>query len=338
MIEILHKKEDWDGLLRAIGTYDFYHTHEYHQALCKEGEQPVLISYASAHVKIAFPFIKRKVDDTYFDLTSVHGYLGPISAGIGPDFNNSDFMTRIGDLFYKENIVAAFSKLNPFIQGQDFILDSIGTIETIGELIYFDQGMDDLEQTSHYNRNTRQSLKKLRRSATVEEGRESKDIDSFIPIYHDTMDRLNANDLFYFPREYFQSLMESTLVDCKFLMAIHNETKEIMASAFVTHSGEICHLELMGTNEKYLNLSPSRILYDEARSQMKGDRIKYLVLGGGSGGREGSLMRFKSSFTQNYTDLRIWKHIAIPDVYDALQSESQRDSDSNFFPKYRIPI
>src|SRR5690606_36198004 len=144
--------------------------HEYHRALCREGELPVLISYVSADAKITFPFLKRSVDGTHFDLTSVHGYLGPIGIGMGHGFNNAAFKTRLNELLRKEKIVSAFSKLNPFIQGQDLILDSIGTVETIGELVYFDQGMDDLEQTSHYNRNTRQSLKKLRREARVKQG------------------------------------------------------------------------------------------------------------------------------------------------------------------------
>src|SRR5690606_22774238 len=156
----------------------------------------------------------------------------------------------------RENIVSAFSKLNPFIREQNAILDNLGEIETIGELVYFDQQMDDETQRSHFNRNTRQNLRKLRQVSSVIEGRSSQDIETFIQIYHATMDRLNAKKVFYFGHEYFKELMDSKLVDCKILFAVHNDTKDVIAAAFLTRSQEICQLELMGTNAEYFNLGP----------------------------------------------------------------------------------
>lgn len=335
MIEIVEKRQDWDNVLQQIGNYDFYHTYGYHRIMAKEGELPILIHYVSGDVQIAFPFLRRSVDGQYHDLTSVHGYLGPIGRGAGAVYGNGAFSSAFQELMVEEGIVSAFSKLNPFIRYQDRFLQSMGTIENIGELVYFDQTMEDAPQLSQYNRNTRQSLKKLQRLAYVREADGPGDIQNFIEIYHRTMDRLNANKIFYFDRDYFQELMESQLLSCKIWFAIHHETKDIIACAFATQTGEICHLELMGTNEAYFNLSPSRILYDHARATLKGGDIKYLVLGGGSGGREGSLMRFKASFTQNYADFRVWKYIAMPEAYASLLSESQRVSDTNFFPRYR---
>ena len=337
MIELIQNKQDWTKVLTEMGSFDFYHTHEYHSLLAKEGEQPLLIHYRSGDVQIAFTFLMRKINDRYFDLTSVHGYLGPFGRGMEAGFDNTQFRASFENFLVEKNIVSVFSKLNPFVQGQDQILNSMGTIETIGELVYFDQTMDEVTQKSHYNRNTRQSLKKIQRVATVVESSTPDDIDIFVEIYHKTMDRLNANKVFYFDHDYFRELMGSDLVNCKLWFARHNATNDIIAAAFATQTGEICHLELMATNEEYFNLSPSRILYDHARSNLKGERIKYLVLGGGSGGREGSLMRFKSSFTQNYVDLRIWKHIINPVLYESLQTDFQRSLDSSYFPKYRSP-
>ena len=331
MIEIIHKKEDWDRVLSEIGKFDFYHTYGYHNVLANEGEQPLLVVYSSQDIIIAFPFVKRKINEKYYDIKSVHGYLGPVHTDLPPDFDNTDFKSEFEELLVSENIVTAFSRLNPFLNGQAKVLEALGQIETIGELIYFDQQMDDETQKSHYNKNTRRTLKKLRQTASVIEGKSPSDIDTFIEIYHNTMRRLNAKEVFYFGHDYFNELIDSEQINSKILFAVHNETKDIIAAAFVTHSGEICHLELVATNEDYFKYSPSRLLYDEARSIMKNDEIKYLVLGGGTGGREGSLMRFKSSFTQNYIDYNIWKFIAIPDIYESLQSEFQRNHESNFF-------
>lgn len=336
MIDILYREKDWDKALMEIGNYDFYHTYGYHKVLSKEKEEPILIVYEEEKIKIALPFVKRKVNNEYYDLTSVHGYLGPVSLGIDSSFKNEKFKSQFETLLVSEKIVSAFSKLNPFIRNQNMVLKGLGQIECIGELIYFNQQMDDETQKSHYNKNTRRTLKKLQEMATVEENKSPEDIAAFVQLYHNTMDRLNAKTLFYFGQDYFEQLMDSKLFDCKILSAKHRETKDIIAAGFISCSGEICHLELMATNEEYFKYGPSRIIYDEARRTMKSSQIKYLVLGGGTGGREGSLMRFKSSFTQNYIDHTVWKYIAIPEIYDTIQTVGQKNSDSSFFPKYRL--
>lgn len=335
MIEIIYNEKDWEKTLTDIGGYDFYHTYCYHTVVKKEDEEPLLIVFSENDNKIAIPFIKRKIDNTYYDLTSIHGYLGPVTQ-LHSNFDSDCFKSAFTNLLVSENIVSAFSKLNPFIKGQDVVLGSLGTIECIGELIYFDQKMDDETQKSYYRKNARRDLNKLRKTVHVKTADTAQEIDGFIEMYYATMNRLNAKDLFYFDKQYFLNLLNSDLFDAKILLAIHNETNDVMGGILCTSSYQICHIELVCTNEVYYKQSPSKILYDKAREMLKSDTIKYLVLGGGSGGREGSLMQFKSLFTQNYIDFKIWKFISIPDTYEALQNDSQKISDSDFFPKYRF--
>jgi hypothetical protein len=38
-IRIIEGKEDWEDVLREIGSYDFYHTYDYHQILPEKGHQ-----------------------------------------------------------------------------------------------------------------------------------------------------------------------------------------------------------------------------------------------------------------------------------------------------------
>ena len=338
MTSIVYKEKDWEKKLAEIGGYDFYHTFCYHNVVKQEEEVPILIVFSQNEHKIAIPFIKRKIDDTYSDLTSIHGYLGPVVGKLSSNFDNRNFRREFINLLKDENIISVFSKLNPFIPEQDNVLKSLGSIEQIGELVYFDQGLDDETQKSHYNKNARRSVNKLRKYAHVKIADTEMEIDFFIQMYYATMDRLNAKNLFYFKKEYFVNLLNSKLFDAKILLAIDNETNEIMGGALCTSSNHICHIELVCTNDKYFKSSPSKLIYDEARATLKSDTIKYLVLGGGSGGREGSLMRFKSSFTQNFINFNVWKFISLPEVYEKLQTESQKSSDSNFFPKYRLNI
>lgn len=336
MIRVIENEKDWNLKLLETDSYDFYHTYEYHHVQKKDGEQPILIAFEEKDVMIAIPFLKRRIDTVYFDLTSVHGYLGPISKNITEDYDNSTFKIQLIELLEKENIVSVFSKLNPYIKNQKKILNALGDIQKIGELIFFDQHLDDETQTAQYKRNTRQKLKQLRQVCTVKHVEGDVGVSNFIKLYHANMDRLEAKAMFYFGKEYFDSLLNSDMMEAKVVLAIHNETKDIMGGVFCVKTKEIVHIELAGTDASYFKESPLRILFDECRAFYKDDVIKYLNLGGGRGGREGSLMKYKATFTQDYIDYNIWKCVINKEAYNALLKDEQRISVSDYFPKYRL--
>ncbi len=331
-------KPNWDSCLLQMESYDFYHTYDYHNVLKKEGEEPILLFYEEDKFKIAIPFLKRFINFNYFDVTSVHGYLGPIKKNIDSSFDNTKFKKELIFFFKENNIVSAYSKLNPFIEGQNGILNSIGKIEQMGELVFFDQTMESELQMGFYNRNTRQKIKQLKNMCTVKFAETEDEIDSFVELYHKGMDRLKAKDIFYFDRNYFNTLFKSKLFKANILLAINNETKDIMGGVFCLTSNEIAHIELACTNESYLRNSPVRILFDFCRNHYKNKQIKFLNLGGGSGGRDGSLMKFKATFTNCFIDFHLWKFIAMPHVYENLISDLQLRSNTDFFPKYRLQL
>ncbi|MGW9686000.1 GNAT family N-acetyltransferase [Flagellimonas sp. 2504JD1-5] len=339
MIRVVDNGLAWNGWLKQMDSFDFYHSYDYHKIISEKENvgTPILLTYEDEqNVKIGIPFVKRRIDDFYFDLTSVHGYLGPVSTGLSSDFENSLFKKEFVEWLQQENIVSVFSKLNPFIKGQHEIVDSLGSLKKVGEIIYFDQTEDDTIQKSKYNRNTRQKIRQLRNTCTIEIASEEDQICEFMRLYHQSMDKLNAKQIFYFDQTYFRTLLKSSLIDSKILLARDSETNDIMGGVFYARTGAIAHVELACTGEDHLKKSPVRILFDECRLMNKNDGLKYLNLGGGSGGRDGSLMRFKSSFTDHYKDLNIWSYVAIPDIYDELLSDRQKKSDTNFFPKYRF--
>ena len=335
MIRIVEDKKTWNGLLSQMPEYDFYYTHEYHVSLVKTGEVPILIHYQSEEKIVLFPFLKRDVDGRCFDLISVHGYLGPIANSGEVDI--PAFQAELMALLRSENIVSVFTKLNPYLDGPLKLLNGLGQTEQVGELIYYDQTEDTATQLSKYSRTTGQRLRKLRRIAYVREVTSEQELDQFVSLYHENLDRLKAKDLYYFPKAYFKSLINSEIVDARALFAIDKETEKIMGGAFCVGSRNVAQLEIVFTEEAYYNLSPVRLLYDECRELFRSS-IKYLNLGGGTGGREGSLMKFKATFTQFYADYTVWKLTVLPEVYDSLQTKRQRVIESSFFPKYRLPV
>ncbi|MEP2058219.1 MAG: hypothetical protein ABJJ05_10465, partial [Maribacter litoralis] len=71
----------------------------------------------------------------------------------------------------------------------------------------------------------------------------------------------------------------------------------------------------------------------------------YLNLGGGRGGsNEDSLFRFKSGFSKEFKNFKLWKYIVNHEVYDKLTTDHLNKfpgvdkNDISFFPKYRAVI
>ncbi len=75
------------------------------------------------------------------------------------------------------------------------------------------------------------------------------------------------------------------------------------------------------------------------------ENYTYFNLGGGVGSREDSLFQFKSCFSKNYKDFKVWKYIVNQEVYNELIAKKQKrehanlnDACLNFFPSYRCEL
>ena len=336
MIQIIQNEKDWTNFLQATKNFDFYHTYEYHKVRLKYGEEPWLISYTDANTKIALPFVKRQIFDTeFFDLTSVHGYLGPASKLDAENFDPSKFKGEFEKLLQKENIVSVFSKLNPYINHQESVLDKLGTIEQVGELLYIDLTTDAVLQRQAYRKSVKNDVNKLRRSFTVRIAQTKEDIEAFIGIYLETMERVSADERFILGQDYFDILTKSKNFEAKILLGVSNSTGEIAAGSLSIITNGIVQGELMGTKNKFLPMSPAKLLYDEIRLLANDLNLKYLNYGGGAGGREGSLYMMKSGFSKNHIPFKVWKYVVDPIAYDSLVPKKGKIKSNNFFPLYR---
>lgn len=336
MIQIIQNEKDWTAAIRATGNFDFYHTYEYHKVRLKDNEEPCLFFYTNGETKIALPFLKRPIFDTdLFDLTTVHGYLGPASKLDSKKFDQSDFKNEFEGLLQSENIVSVFSKLNPYIDHQETILENMGSIEQVGELLYIDLTTDPVLQRQAYRKSVKNDVNKLRRNFTVRVAETKEDIDTFIGIYSETMDRVEADERFIHGQDYFDTLTKSKNFEAKILLVECNSTGEVAAGSLSIITNGIIQGELMGTRSNFLSMSPAKLLYDEIRLVGNELNQKYLNYGGGAGGREGSLYMMKSGFTKNHIPFNVWKYIADPEKYNALVNKKDNIENRAFFPLYR---
>ncbi|NHF61072.1 GNAT family N-acetyltransferase [Flavobacteriaceae bacterium TP-CH-4] len=337
-IQIISDKTAWENVLNEIGAYDFYHTYDYHHISKKEFENPILITYKEKDIVIAIPFLKRPINDTdYFDLTSVYGYAGPISKNVPPDFDNQRFATEFKTALDGLAVVSVFSRLHPYFENQSNILGGLGNTPVLGKVVNIDLTQDLATQRAQYGKSTKNRTNKCRRVCTVRKAETDADINLFIDIYYENMDRLSASKDYYFTREYFFDFMKCDGFKTDILLVVHNETGEAMAASMFVKTKNIVQFHLSGTRTDYLYLAPANVFLDEMRIKATEAGYKIFNLGGGLGSKEDSLFDFKASFSKDYREFRVWKFVADQAIYDQLSGERKAEEGRAFFPLYRSP-
>jgi len=334
---IVRAKAEWDAYVKRAHNYEVYHTWYYH-SLNMEGE-PILFIYEKEDLFIAFPLIKRNIaGSSQYDMTSVYGYAGPIS---NVDFKDipqltiESFKEEFGHFLKSEQCICVFSRLYPFLN-QHYLLENIGGVIPNGSTIYMDLSLSIEEQRSRYDKRLKRQIKKLRETGyTIKNAAGHSEIAAFTEMYHKNMDRLGASKSYYFDEKYFAGLLNTREFENE-LVLIYDGT-EMICGALILISENVVRNHLSATSEKYLKVSPSKLLTDEI--SLIGRRLgkKIFHLGGGVGGKEDSLFKFKSHFSNLRINDWIWCYVSDQESYNALlhQKGVGLTQQSTFFPAYR---
>ena len=197
-----------------------------------------------------------------------------------------------------QKIVSVFSRLNPFISFQHNILKGIGETKHLGEVVNIDLTESLDIQRQKYQRRIKTQINKARRLCTVKKASTKKEILDFIDIYYKNMDRVQARSFYYFKPDYFFKFIESKTLQTDLLITTLNETNEIIAGAMFIKTNNIVQYHISGSKQAFLDIAPTKLLIDEMRIRATQENYKYFNLGGGYGGHDDSLLRFKLSFSK----------------------------------------
>jgi hypothetical protein len=338
VIEI--KDSKWSQVVSKCKTYDFHHTRCYHQL--ENDSHTALLCVASYFEDcIALPIVIREIPGTdLFDCTSVYGYCGPIAT---KEFNElSDklirfFKENLIDFFKSQNIISAFSRLNPLIETDNAFQD-FGILKDINRTIAIDLRLSLEDQRKQYSKSNKPQISKLRRTGfEIVEAETNKEIDAFVTIYLETMDRVGAANAYFFDSDYFYDFLNNSCFKTKLLIV--KKEGEIVAGGIFSITNKIMQYHLSGTTEKYLRVTPMKLILDEARIIGSALGLDFLHLGGGVGGSdEDSLFAFKSSFSNYSCQYKIWQLIVDKEKYNDLVEKLNVPSDEKFFPLYRYSV
>lgn len=333
----LLEKSKWISYIKGSLGYDFYHSWSFHK-LDDSGE-PILFVYQEDSVFIAFPLIKRKIENScHYDLTSVYGYPGPVSnispEGLSEVFLNN-FKNAFLDFLKNGNFISVFSRLNPFLN-QITLLERFGGLYNNGETVALDLTISYEEQQAKYKKNVLASINQLREEgyrSRVSNSRE--DIELFKNIYEENMARVGATSNYYFRKSYFEDILYAE--DFTSLLIFIEKDNEPVCSALNTYNNGVMQGHLIGTRAAALHFSPARLMVDELSIIGRNLKINYLHFGGGRGFKRDSLFSWKAAFSDLFLPYYSWRFIADEQAYNALLERSNIDKSSavDFFPLYR---
>jgi len=340
--------DQWAEVLDEIGVYDTYHLPAYHRLAELNGEgKAVMLVYREHDCAIAFPMLIRNIEfvrinrsfSDFRDVTSVYGYPGPVASrrDISCDAKQR-FAAVLQDYFEANNIICAFTRLNPIIDNA-YILRGCGEIVDVGSTVSVDLRMPSSLQYASYRRCHKRDIEALKDKGFIcsEAGKEA--LDDFYRVYVETMERNNADSYYRFDKSYFAYILNEMPNEAH--LFICRKDNIIVSGMIAFACNGIVHGHLGGTLNEYARLAPMKLTYDGVRRWANALGAHTFHLGGGVACREDSLLFYKRGFGNQEHTFSVWRLPVSPQVCDELYSEMCRVTQivpkEQYFPPYRSP-
>lgn len=246
-----------------------------------------------------------------------------------------EFQRSLKLFFDEKKIIAAFSRLHPFVPEQTIILDGLGIIENTSSTVGIDMSLSEQEQKKQYARSLKNRINYLKRvGVEIVRQEEESDIDVFIDMYYENMRRVKASENYFFPRSYFYDTLKN--LNSFILFAKYNN--EYIGGALFVECNGFLHAHFNAVKTDFLHFSPLKIILDAGRLYGVRKGVRYYHLGGGFLGKKDTLFMFKSRFSKTYYQFRTWKYIHNAEIYTELANMHvlDRQEKTSFFPVYRV--
>jgi hypothetical protein len=338
----------WSDFLRTV-PHDIYHLPGYVTLASRcEGGKPVAFHARKNERAVLIPLLLRRLPDAFverdelWDASSPYGYPSPLFSHPEDKASCRELM----EIFFKScedfGLITLFVRLHPLLASPLEVLSDMGNLVLHGKTVTIDLQNPLHELLRDTSDNHRRGLKKLNRAgfhAVLDEWHLYRD---FIRIYRDTMIRVGADPFYLFEDDYFedlQSLLEPHLHLCSILSA----EGELAAAGLFTVVDDIIEYHLGCTEARYLKQAPSKMMFDFMRRWGHDQGLRIFHLGGGLGGKDDSLFKFKAGFSSHFETFHTFRLVLNRAVYSSLVAswakQTGRDPENNdFFPLYRSPL
>jgi hypothetical protein len=334
----------WAAVLDEV-EHDFYHLPAYAELSAKvDGGEARALLVADGDRAMLLPFLARPIPGAgdAWDALTPYGYPGPLVTGGGDAGARDVFASRAleaaSEVLRARGCVSLFARLHPLIGATP--RPENGLLVQHGTTVHVDlrKTADELwaETMSGHRNEINRAIKAGHRAYFDESFRH---VDRFVEIYHATMSRVGAAAHYFFDRDYVIGLREA--LGGRLSLAVVEIDGQIAGAGLFAMTGGIVQYHLSGTDEAFLKARPTKLMLHFVRSWAKERGARWLHLGGGVGGGEDSLFKFKAGFSKLRSPFFTLRLVVDPAAYRALSRAKHPGADdtdlSGFFPLYRRP-
>ncbi|MFD1031907.1 GNAT family N-acetyltransferase [Metaplanococcus flavidus] len=283
------------------------------------------------HLFIKKPASVNFKGEVYYELVTPYGYGGPVILKCD-NKNKKELVNEFEEAFMgycrKNHIVSEFVRFHPvLLNAQDFsgCYDLTLRRKTTGT------NLRDFEDPikNEFSKSKQKSIRKSLEAGVVYRVTVNPDnLENFQKIYHSTMNRKHADQVYFFDSEYFKKLLHY-LGEHVLLVEVEYEGKVIgMGLNFIY--GKMIHIHLSGTDENFHHLAPSVMLRYALVEWGKGRGIDLIHEGGGkSSSMDDPLYVFKKQFGKNtdfdyFVGYRIWDEKQYKLLYHSDHAEIEK--------------
>jgi hypothetical protein len=317
----------WDGVLRHSGVTDVYPSHGFVQASAAlVGAAPVLLHLAGDGGDVVFAGLLR---EDPCDVVSPYGYGGPL--GIGEDAPFADFRDAYAAWCARRGVLTSFVVFHPLF-GNDARAEELGFRRVpLGGTVAWSLDAPDLRAGMH--RHHRRMVRRAEAAGLVATVAAAPgELDEFVALYLDAMERLGASAFYRFTPSYWTALRRDVPL---VRVDVRDAAGSLVAGVLGMGRPPWLHYHLGASTEAGRGSGASHLALCALAEWGRERGFAVLHLGGGVGGRADSLLEYKLRFAPaGLVPSATGRAVHDPAAYARLTGSDTVDW-TGFFPAYR---
>jgi hypothetical protein len=349
----LSAEHDWLTRLGSVSAHDTYHLPRYQRLMTPAGYDSILLSYESGAHRLVLPLTLRPLPDgvrrtTGFehDGTSVYGYPGPLSS-VSPAWHGVSVDNPVEPAWLDEfaawftktcaelSILTVFLRTHPLLDSSQLFTSEPFVRGPASPTVAIDLTLPREERLARASSHHRRALRKsLAHDLTFGHDHSDEAIAAFTQCYLETMGKHAAASSYLLDEARVAEILQA-LGEHAELWVARKPGGEVASAAIFFRTNGIVQYHLGGTRTADYALGAARPLFEAVAESghERGDR--WLHLGGGVGGDDDSLLRYKAGFGPDRFEFRTIRAVLDPAAYEEATRSMGLDPGRSFFPAYR---
>ena len=339
--DLLSMKENkkWTTLLWELPNdqQDIYTTPEYYRLYEEMGDGKALCFAFKKNGYVAlYPFLinavnnsKYNLDKIYYDIQGAYGYNGVISSTYDTEFIN-EFYFEFNQWCKEMNIVAEFTRMNPYLKNHNFSKDYLELILNRKTVVLdLNNSIENIWQ-NYISSKTRNMVRKaLKNKNSVVIDNSLQGATHFYKMYKDNMIRIEADPYYLFKEDMFLNMLKNSQFNFLF---VEDEFNNRIATMILVVYKRYAHYYLSGRDIFKANNSVNSFLLYEAIKIARERGAEIFHFGGGNSLDENDpLFKFKKGFSRSYLDFFIGKKIHNKIIYDVIRKQWKKNHPASYF-------